>query len=183
MKGVVDLLAKFALTEREGENRDSIQDRLFGLFSLYLSGTEANPDARENLVHRFLMSDQPNEQRLGLGMLRAALRSHHWTAVGNFEFGARPRSYGYYPKTYGEQDQWFMRFIILAQEVATGDDVRLSTQVRSLLAGELQGLWRYPGLRATLTDSATALNEQRPWLEGWHAIQEIKYCNDLNARC
>ena len=177
----VNLLAKFALTEREGENRNSIQDRLFGLFSLYLSGTEADPDARENLVRRFLMSDQPNEQRLGLGILRAALRSHHWTAVGNFEFGARPRSYGYYPKTYGEQDQWFMRFIILAQEVATGDDVRLSTQVRSLLAGELQGLWRYPGLRATLTDSATALNEQRPWLEGWHAIQEIKHCNDLNA--
>lgn len=177
----VNLLAKFALTEREGENRNSIQDRLFGLFSLYLSGTEANPDARENLIRRFLMSDQPNEQRLGLGMLRTALQSYHWFAVGDFGFGARPRSYGYQPRTYEEQDQWFMRFVALAREMATGDDVRLSTQVRSLLAGELQGLWRYPGLRATLTDSAIALNEQRPWLEGWQAIQEIKHCNDLNA--
>ena len=176
----VNLLAKFALTEKEGENRDSIQERLFDLFSLYLSGTEANPDAREDFARRFLMSDNPNEQRLGLGMLRAALQSYHWFAVGNFEFGARPRSYGYHPGTSQEQDQWFIRFIALAQERATGD-VRLSPQVRSLLAGEFQGLWRYPGLRTTLTDLATALNEQRPWLEGWHAIQEIKHCNDLNA--
>ena len=177
----VNLLAKFALTEREGENRNSIQDRLFGLFSLYLSGTEANPDARENLVRRFLMSDKPNEQRFGLGMLKAALQSHHWFAVGNFDFGARPRSYGYQPSTSKERDQWFARFIALARKAATGDDVGLSTQVRSLLAGEFQGLWRYPGLRTTLMDLATALNERRPWLEGWHTIQEIKHCNGLKA--
>ena len=49
----VYLLAGFALTEREGENRDSIQNRLFGLFWMCLSGTEAGPDARENLTRRF----------------------------------------------------------------------------------------------------------------------------------
>ena len=171
----VNLLAKFALTEREGENRNSIQNRLFALFSLYLSGTEANPDARENLVRRFLVSDKPNEQRLGLGMLRAALRSHHWVAVGNFEFGARPRSYGYQPRTYGERDQWFMRFVALTREIATGEDVHLSTQVRALLASELRGLWAYPRLREALVDCAMSLNEQQPWLEGWRAVRSIKY--------
>ena len=171
----VNLLAKFALTEREGENRSSIQNRLFGLFSLHLSGTEANPDAREDLTRRFLMSDQPNEQRLGLGMLRAALQSDHWFAVGDFEFGARLRSYGYQPRTYGEQDQWFRRFVALAREIATGEDVHLSTQVRALLASELRGLWNYPRLREALVDLAIVLNEERPWLEGWRAVREIKY--------
>ncbi len=170
-----NLLAKFALTEREGENRNSIQDRLFGLFSLYLSGTEANPDARENFVRRFLMSDKQNEQWLGLGMLRAALQSYHWFAVGDFEFGARPRSYGYQPRTYEEQDQWFMRFVALAREIATGEDVHLSNQVRALLASELRNLWDRPGLRAALVDLAMALNEQRPWLEGWRAVRSIKH--------
>ena len=170
-----NLLAKFALTEREGENRNSIQDRLFGLFSLYLSGTEANPDARENFVRRFLMSDKQNEQRLGLGMLRAALQSYHWFAVGDFDFGARPRSYGYHPKTSEEQNQWFMRFAALAREIATGEDVYLLTQTRTLLARELRGLWSYPGLRAALVDLAMALNEQRPWLEGWRAVRSIKH--------
>ena len=171
----VNLLAKFALTEKEGENRSSIQDRLFGLFSLYLSGTEADPDAREDLTRRFLMSDKPNEQRLGLGMLKAALRSHHWVTVGNFEFGARPRSYGYHPKIYQEQDQWFMRFVALAREIATNEDRHLSTQARTLLAGEIRGLWSYPGLREALVDLAMVLNEQRPWLEGWRAVREIKH--------
>ena len=171
----VDLLAKFALTEREGENRDSIQERLFGLFSLYLSGTEADPDARENLARRFLMSDKPNEQRLGLGMLRAALQSYHWFAVGDFEFGARPRSYGYYPKTYQEQDQWFIRFVALAKEIATGEDGHLSTQARTLLARELRNLWSYPGLREVLVDLAMALHKQQPWLEGWRAVRSIKH--------
>ena len=146
----VNLLAKFALTEREEGNRNSIRDRLFGLFSLYLSGTEADPDTRENLVRRFLMSDKSNEQQLGFEMLRAALQSDPWFAVGDFEFGARPRSYGYQPRTDEEQDRWFLRFVALAREVATGEDVHLSTQVRALLASELRGLWDYPGLREAL---------------------------------
>ena len=171
----VNLLAKFALTEREGENRNSVQKRFFGLFSLYLSGTEADPVAREDLTRRFLVSDEPNEQRLGLGMLRAALRSHGWVAVGNFDFGARPRSYGYQPRTHGEQDQWFVRFVALAREIATGEEVHLSTQVRALLASELRNLWDHPRLRKVLVDLAMALNEQQPWLEGWRAVREIKH--------
>ena len=171
----VNLLAKFALTEREGENRNSIRKRLFGLFSLYLSGTEADPDTRENLIRRFLMSSKPNKQRLGLGMLRAALRNRHWVAARNFEFGARPRSYGYRPRTSEEQDQWFVRFVALAWEIATGEDVHLSTQVRTVLAGELRDLWEHPGLREALVDMAMALNDQQPWLEGWRAVRSIKH--------
>lgn len=171
----VILLAKFALTESEGENRDSIQKRLFSLFWMGLSGTEAGPDARENLARRFLTSRDCNEQRLGLGMLKEALRSSLWFSIGTFDFGARPRSIGYHPKTSEEQDQWFVRFILLAQEIATGADVRFSTQVRGLLANKLRSLWHRLGLRAMLVDLARALNDERPWLEGWWAVREIKY--------
>ena len=171
----VYLLAKFALTEREGENKDSIQNRLSGLFCMCLSGTEADPDARESLAHRFLTSRDQGRQRLGLGMLKAGLKSSLWFSFGTFEFGARPRSVGYYPKTSEERDQWFTRFIGLAQEIATGEDVRLLNQARALLAGELRVLWHYPGLRATLMDVARVLNDQRPWLGGWRAVREIKH--------
>ena len=174
----VTLLAKFALAKKEGEKTNRIQDQLSSLFSLSLSGTNASPDIRENLARRFLSSDVPSEQQLGLGMLRAALQSRRRFVVGTFEFGARPRGSGYQPKTAEEVDQWFTRFVALAQELATGSDVRLSTQVRGLLADELQGLWRYPGLRTTLAELARILSDRRPWLEGWQAVQEIKHYND-----
>lgn len=169
-------LAKFALmeTEEEGENVSGIRGRLYGLFSLYFSETKADPDAREHIVRRFLSSGDRNEQKLGLGMLRAALQGTNQFLAGTVEFGARPRSYGYHPQTHEEHNQWFMRFVALAREIATGEDVYLSTQVRALLASELRGLWDHPGLRETLVDLATVLNEQQPWPEGWRAVRSIK---------
>ena len=178
----VVLLAKFALMGQEEEKKNNnIQDRLFGLFSLCLSGTEASPDTRDSLARRFLLSDLPNEQQLGLGMLSAALESLHWSSTGSFEFGARPRDLGYEPKTEGELNHWLMRFIALAQQIATGSDIRLSNQVRELLADKFPALWRHSGLRATLTGLARVTNDQRPWLDGWQAIREIKHYNVRKA--
>ncbi|MCY4378733.1 MAG: hypothetical protein OXC39_02740 [Candidatus Dadabacteria bacterium] len=168
------LLAKFMLSEMEEKDNNG-QDRFFGLFSLYLSGTEATPDVREKVCRHFLLSGNLKEQQLGLGMLKAALQSMHWSSLGTFEFGARPRSYGYHPKTSEEQDQWFMRFIALALEIASTKNIELSDQVRDLLTNELRGLWKYPGLRTALGDLARALNDQRPWLEGWLAVRSIKH--------
>ena len=174
------LLARFVLSEMEEKDNNG-QDRFFGLFSLYLSGTEATPDVREKVCRDFLLSENLKEQQLGLRMLKAALQSAHWSSIGTFEFGARPRSFGYNPKTYNEQDQWFMRFISLALEITSTKNIELSDQVRSLLANELRGLWKYPGLRTTLGDLAKALNDQRPWLEGWLAVRSIKHYDYSNG--
>ena len=170
----VILLAKFVLSEMEEKDNNG-QDRFFGLFSLYLSGTEAGPDVREKVCRHFLLSGNYKEQQLGLGMLKAALQSTHWSSIGAFEFGARPRSYGYQPKTSEEQDQWFMRFIALALEITSTKNIELSDQARDLLANELRGLWKYPGLRTVLADLARVLNDQRPWLKGWLAVRSIKH--------
>ena len=168
------LLARFVLSEMEEKDNNG-QDRFFGLFSLYLSGTEATPDVREKVCRDFLLSENLKEQQLGLGMLKAALQSTRWSSIGSFEFGARPRSYGYHPKTSEEQDQWFMCFIALAQEIASTENTGLSDQVRDLLANELRGLWNYPGLRMALRDLARTLNDQRPWLKGWMTVRSIKH--------
>ena len=170
----VVLLAKFVLSEMEEKDNNG-QDRFFGLFSLYLSGTEAGPEVREKVCRHFLLSGNYKEQQLGLGMLKAALQSTHWSSIGTFEFGARPRSYGYRPKTHEEQNQWFIRFTALAQKMASTENTEFSDQVRDLLANELRGLWKYPGLRTALADLARALNDQRPWPEGWLAVRSIKH--------
>ena len=175
----VRLLTAFALTEGDGER--GIRDPLFSLFSLYFSGTLASPDQREREVRRLLASKSYADQKIGMEMLESALRTDHWTSSQSFEFGARPRSFGYEPATFAEQDNWFELFIRLAQEITEGDNVELSDEARDLLATHFRGLWGYPGLRATLADLAKSLNEDRPWLQGWRAVLSIKHFDCANS--
>ena len=169
----IDLLTKFAVSEQDGDQ--SIRDHLFSLFSLYLSGTQASPNQREQAVRVLLTSEDGEKRRIGMGMMQAALRSDHWTSIQSFEFGARPRSFGYEPRTVDERDKWFEIFIGIAKEAATGDIDKLSDEARTLLADEFQGLWENPGLRGILADLAKALNENRTWLQGWRSVRSIKY--------
>ena len=169
----VRLLTAFALSERDGER--GIRDRLFGLFSLYFSGAMASPGQREREIRRFLLSKIEAEHKIGMEMLKEALRTDHWTSVRSFDFGARPRSFGYEPTTLAEQDKWFELFIRLAKEIAKNDNIEDSNKARDLLATHFRGLWGYPGLRETLADLARSLNEDRPWLQGWRAVRSIKH--------
>ena len=178
----VALLVAFASSGRGGDQH--IRDHLFSLFSLYLSGTNASPEQREQAMRRFLFSRDPDEQQIGLGMLEAAIKSGHWSSIQSFEFGARPRTFGYEPETTAERDAWFERFISVAMDVAVGSNLSLSHQCRELLANNFRGLWELPALRESLTDSARKLNEHRPWLQGWRAVRSIRYldCRDDEAK-
>ena len=171
----VVLLANLALTENQRGETGQCRDRLCSLFALSLSGTEANPDAREAVVHRFLFSDNGRQRQLGLGMLMSAFQSRHWFSLGTFEFGARRRSYGYQPATHEEQIRWYRRFVALGHHAASSDDEELSTGARRLLAHKLGDLWRIQEIREVLAALAKDLNDRQPWLEGWRAVRSIKY--------
>ena len=170
---VVVLLGRVVLSEEEGVFWDSIRNRLFGLFQVSLSGTQASPVVRESVIRCFLSSGQREEQGLGLGMLKAALKSDYLMPNGNTEFGARPRDYGYRPRSRGELVEWFERFVLLAQETAMAGDDYLSTAIRVLLGNELRGLWRFEDLRETLVHSGKALGECGGWAEGLRGVRLI----------
>ena len=171
----VSVLAGFVLMENEGNAPGQYQSRLYGLFALHLSGTEADPDTRESVARRYLFGDNDKERQLGLGMVKAALQSGHWFFLGTFEFGARRRSYGYQPRSYEEQTAWYRRFVTLCADVAATDDSELSDGARGLLANELRALWRMRGLREVLAALAKDMNDRQPWLEGWRAVRSIKH--------
>ena len=171
----VSVLAGFVLMENEGNAPGQYQSRLYGLFALHLSGTEADPDTRESVARRYLFGDNDKERQLGLGMVKAALQSGHWFSLGTFEFGARRRSYGYQPRSYEEQTAWYRRFVTLCADVAATDDSELSDGARGLLANELRALWRMRGLREVLAALAKDMNDRQPWLEGWRAVRSIKH--------
>ena len=172
----VDLLARFALAEvRSGQDQGDMRRRLCSLFPICLSGTEAGPDVREQVARRFLFSEDPGFQHLGLGMLEAALNGGPWLSFGTYEFGARPRSFGYQPSTFDEQNQWFKRFLALALEFATRENSSQSNRTRHLIAEQYRSLWRHHALRSQLAAIAKALNKRGSWLAGWKAVRAIKH--------
>ena len=168
----IKLLVKLAMGGDERGNQ--IRDRVAGLFSLHLSGTEALPDVREKVMRVFLRSTDQEERRLGVAMLRSALHSRSWFSVGTFEFGARARTFGYYPTTSAERDNWFKRFIALLNEMDLQGNLECSEELRNLLAEEFPGLWKYPRLRSEVATVVRDLHARRPWIEGWRAVRRTK---------
>lgn len=171
----VKLLAKIALSKTKAEGPLNSRDRLSSLFSLYLSGTVAPLDTRAGIVRHYLFSEKRCERELGFRMLEAALKRNRHAPLRQYDFGARPRPYGYFPDSHEERDRWFHRFVDMAREVATGKDIGLANRTRVLLADQLQSLWHYPKLRKDLVAVSKALDDQRPWLKGWRAVRSIKH--------
>ena len=166
-------LSRLALSGEANHDKSYAWTRLCGLFSLYLSGTEAPVDVRLPVVHRFLFSSNSDERELGFGMLEAALDGGNRIGIGHFHFGSRLRSLGYWPRSFEEQDDWFRRYLALVAEVTAQDDPALSSRARDLLANRLRNLWGYAGLRPDLAATARRLNRLALWLRGWRATRMI----------
>ena len=172
----IALLVSLAIAQRREQPHADVAGRLCSLFALFMSGTEATPDTRERVLRRYLGSSRDDERRIGSQMLEVALKGSDGFSFAMFDFGARPRTFGYEPRTAEDHDQWFIRFVSLAVESAADEDAELSTHAREILANELELLiLESPTLRPVLIDAARSLHNHRPWLEGWRAVRSIKH--------
>ena len=149
--------------------------RLFGLFSMFVPGTNAGPEIRLPIIRRFLFDSDNGEQELGFGMLEAALLGDRWITLVPPDFGSHPRDYGYQPATAHDCRQWLSPVIETALDAATCGSRNMSNRVRKLLADKLRSLWELPDIREDLVETARTLNDQRPWIEGWKAVREIRH--------
>lgn len=141
----VGLLCQFALSERPGENYNSIRNVLKSLFFIYLSGTHAPAGVRAAVIKDLVASEDPGRQQLGLDLLDATLEAWHFSASSDFDFGARPRDYGFYPKNRKEIRDWYEIFIALCTEVATSTSP-LTEDGRRILSNNFRGLWTKAGM-------------------------------------
>ena len=173
----VALLVSLAIAQiREQQTHPDTVGRLSSLFALFMSGTEASPDTRESVLRRYLFSADENERRVGIRMLEVALKGSDGFSFSMWDFGARPRSFGYEPGSQEDADQWFRRFICLCVEAAAHEDAELSVHAREMLANALDLLiCECPALLPALMDAARSLHARRPWLEGWQAVRSMKH--------
>ena len=168
----VKLMYRYTLSEKPEENHNSTRDVLRSLFYIYLSGTHASVEARAKIIEELVDSKDQNSQELGLFLLDAALETWHFSSFHKFGFGARPRDFGYQPKTRKEVIHWYETFTGICTGLAISGQP-IAKKTRKVLSDNLRGLWTKGGIFEALENSAKQIQEQKAWNEGWIAVREI----------
>ncbi|MEI9477276.1 MAG: hypothetical protein WCO26_11940 [Deltaproteobacteria bacterium] len=168
----VHLMCRYALSTKPQETPNPTRDVLKSLFYIYLSGTHAPVEARAKIIVGLLDSADQDRQELGLFLLDAALETWHFSSSHEFSFGARPRDFGYEPKTHKEAIHWYETFIDICTRFALSGQP-ISQKARKVLSDNLRGLWTKGGMFVVLENSAKQIHEQQAWNEGWIAVRGI----------
>jgi hypothetical protein len=162
-------LGKFVCAERPDENQNSARGAFEELFHLHLSGTQASPDQRRAMIESMFKSGDSERLRCGRLAIRALLQSGHFSSSSNFDFGARPRDFGWHPPTYGDIWNWYRDAIALAVKLSTVEGQR--KELKTIVAGALRGLL---GIKACLDALESAVSDflsDGEWIEGWLAVR------------
>lgn len=160
------LLVQFIVAEPEGNRGNSARDAYAEMFHLHLSGTQATPKMRREVVEALLGSSVPAIQACGLLALEALLQTSFFSSTLSFDFGARSRSWGWQPKLNRDVWDWYVEAITLCAKAAGRFD-----ETRRILSRSVRGLWKYAACHDALEDAADVLLQKGPWIEGWIALR------------
>ena len=161
------LLARFVAAEPDGYNNNSARSVFCELFQLHLSGTQATPEQRRQVIKELALSENLELRRCASVALDAHLRAHHFYSVSSFDFGARSRDWGWSPKINKDVWDWYEAAIFLTIELEQSLD-----DAREILARHVRRLWAHTPCQNALDKAATILSSDRPWIEGWKAFKE-----------
>ena len=167
----IALLVKVAESWSAESSRDEGADTIASLFGIHFSGTHASIEQRSSITTSLLKSESPRKRTLGLAALRATLETAHFSAGGDFEFGAHSRNYGYQPKCADDVKRWFAQALELAENLACSQEP-VAPQVRNVLANQFRGLWTNAGMYDDLERVCRAISVRCFWKEGWIAVRQ-----------
>ncbi len=103
----INLIIRFALTEKIGENYNSIRHILNSFFHIYLSFTHAPLDMRLEVINELLTNNDETKMNLGLKLIDEVLDYGSFIGVPIFDCGSQIRDYGLEP----EPREWYERTI------------------------------------------------------------------------
>ncbi len=162
-------LARILAAERPGENHNSAKGVFEELFHLHLSGTQSNPQQRRDVVRKLYEDSEFSGTICGDVALRALLKSSMFSSTSNFDFGARPRDFGWFPPTYGDIWNWFSDAIDLA--VSLGADRSRRQSIREIVASSLRGILGIEACQASIEGAACEFLKEGEWIAGWLAVR------------
>jgi hypothetical protein len=171
-KRCANLLCQFSLSEELDERNNSVRELFSSLFSIYLSGTHATIEDRAEVIESLIDSGDSDKEELGFQLLGSSLKTSHFSSHFRFDFGARSRDYGFYPKNREELVSWYKRFIGICVRVAISN-AESSVIARRLLANNFRGLWSYAKMYEVMEAAAKEIHEAHNWNEGWIAVRGV----------
>jgi hypothetical protein len=169
------------IAESGNVNSESNRARkvLAPLFVLYLSGTHASIEQRLSVIKTLLQSEDAKKRTLGLPALRAALEAWHFGCVDDFQFGARSRNFGYWPRGVDDVKHWFRSALELAKTIGCSDGPS-AEDVRTIIAEQFRGLWTQAAMYDELEGVCHAIAGKQFWREGWLAVRDTIHCDSKN---
>jgi len=163
------IIAKFVAAETPDENHNSARGAFQELFHLHLSGTQAPPSQRRELIRSFYGMGNAEGVRCGNLALSALLQSGHFSSSSHFDFGARPRDFGWHPPTYGDIWNWYTDAINLAVELSADPDAR--AEIRRIVSGALRGIIGIEACVGAIEAAARNFKNDGEWIDGWLAVR------------
>ena len=164
----VRIIIKFALSEKPGNNTNSIRNVLSNLFHIYLSGTYAPLKDRLEIIDELINSDNTGEQELGLFLLDNVLEyGRSFIGTPMHDNGTKIRDYGLIPKPI----DWFNEAFDFIDKVL--DSGILYNEIREVVANNFVMLYRC-GF-GDMLDSLVRKNiTNSNWPRIWVALLTIK---------
>ncbi|MBU3078856.1 hypothetical protein [Sphingomonas quercus] len=160
------LLARFVWAEPEGHNSDPAREPFAELFHIHLSGTRASPEQRRGLAKTLIASGDATQMRAGAVALGALLKTSLFSSHASFDFGARPRDFGWHPTTRDEIDAWYNGAIDLAVDTAP-----VLPEASSLLGSHIRGIWHFAGCHDRIEAAAERFRVNGSWIDGWIGLR------------
>ena len=164
------LLSRFAGAEPPNYKNGSARGPFNNLFQLYLSGTHASVDQRLEVINSLLESEDQNIQACGFDALDTLLQTSNFISYYRFDFGTRPRNYGWHPQSRRDFASWYGSAInfVLAKVLSNGP---LANKARLILAQNFRGLWNNADIIDELDFAVRTIAGQGFWSEGWIAVR------------
>jgi hypothetical protein len=166
------LLIRLAVLPGDTHDSDAT-NVLASLFPVVLSGTHAPVTMRLTVVAGLLRSKDAATRALWLKALEEMLKSDHFSSHYEFEFGARSRDYGYYPKTGKDVADWFKAVMELAAPLALSQEP-IAPVILKAIASEFRSLWANGGQADALDALARAIAKESFWRDGWVGARQTR---------
>ncbi|KPH81623.1 hypothetical protein [Bosea vaviloviae] len=169
----IDLIVRLAEANEEPDGSKPITQLCESLFQVVLSGTHASIQQRSQCIRAFLSADSPFRHKLGVRALRAMMTTTGLSSGYAFEFGMRPRDYGYTPRTVDEGLAWFTEALAIVMTFAETADP-LGSEIKTLLAQSMRSLWHITYMRDPLLDLVVTIANDAHWPRGWMGLRLIQ---------